>query len=295
MKHEPQTKKSLEIVQINPHEIRYFVRRSRTPGAYTRLKESIKQVGLRQPIHVRDISQWTATERRRAEGGGLYKYELICGQGRLQAFRELGLPKIPALIIDVPEDEIVGRFLAENVMRKRLSWYEKAQLIKQDVERGMDVDEIKDKYFLTTKHVYKYLRILGQASTKLLSDAEIEKLSMNEAEELTSLTSKEQEIIVEVLKEEQLGNEQIKPLVRKTKELRKTGEVSKVSLKGSLRDLDKGIKEVHTRLKSKRLHWSLGPFHLKRLLDTPEYRVVLDKEEINYTDFLQVTMKGEKR
>ena len=190
--------------------------RSGAGGAFFRLKESIEKVGLRQPIHVRDISKWPASDRRRPDGG-LYKYELICGQGRLQAFQQLGFPRIPAIVLNVAENEIVGRFLAENVMRRKLSWYEKAQLVKRDLEEGTDIDAIKDKYFVTSGQVYKYLRILRQASGKLLSRSEIEKLSMNQAEELTSIDANTQEIVVEVLKEENLDTSQIKSLVKKAK------------------------------------------------------------------------------
>jgi len=199
------------------------------------------------------------------------------------------------MVIDVPEQEIVGRFLAENVMRRSLTWYEKAQLVSQDVEKGFDIEEIKSKYFITTGHVYKYLRILRQASTKLLSDSEIEKLSMNEAEELTSLDAKEQEIVIEVLKEDQLGSHQLRSLVKKTKELRQNGKVSKQVLRSSLRDLDKSLKEMRTRLKLKRLHWSLGPHNLKKLLEVPEFKVALEEEEVDYSEFLQVTNKAEAR
>lgn len=291
MKHETHAMNTLNVKDVDLNDIKFFVRRSRAQGAYARLKESIREVGLRQPIHVRDISDWPASKRRRSDGG-LYKYELICGQGRLQAFRDLGLQKIPALVVDVPETEIVGRFLAENVMRKRLSWCEKAQLVKQDIERGLDVEQIKAKYFVTTGHVYKYLRILRQASPKLLSNAQLEKLSMNDAEDLITLGPKEQEIVVEVLKEENLGTDQIKSLVRKAKELRRKGEVSKGGLKASLRDLDDALKEVHNILKSKRLHWSLGPFHLRNLLQVPEFKNAMEREGVDYLEFLKTAAKG---
>src|SRR5438552_15341365 len=115
------------ITMVPVEEIKFFVRRSRAAAPYSRLKDSIKEMGLKIPIIVRDISSLPRVERRRQDGsGGTYRYELICGQGRLQAFRELQIDKIPAVIHDVAEAEIVGRFLAENVMRKKLSWVEKA-------------------------------------------------------------------------------------------------------------------------------------------------------------------------
>jgi ParB/RepB/Spo0J family partition protein len=289
MKHDTTERNGMAVQEIDVDAIKFFVRRARSTGAYSRLKDSIKQVGLKLPIQVKDISGWQRSERKRPDGG-YYQYELVCGQGRLQAFRELGLDQIPAIVIDVPEQEIVGRFLAENVMRKKLSWYEKAHLVKRDVDAGMGIDEIKDKYFVTTGQAYKYLRILRHASDRLLSESEIEQLSMNQAEELTSVDAKTQEIVVDVLKEEQLDKTQIRPLVHKAKQLRKTGILSKVALKASLRDLQRALLETRNLLRLKQHHWSLGPFQLKKLLEeSPELRNTLDKEGVDYTDFLKAT------
>jgi ParB family chromosome partitioning protein len=292
MKHNKKEHNGIHVTEVETDSIKFFVRRSRAPGAYSRLKESINELGLKQPIHVKDISTWPASDRRRP-GGGQYKYELICGQGRLQVFRELGWSRIPAMVIDVPENEIVGRFLAENVMRKKLSWYEKAHLVKRDVDGGMEIEAIKEKYFVTTGQVYKYLRILRHASGKLLSQSEIEKLSMNQAEELTSVDAETQEIVVDVLKEEQLDSNQIKSLVKKAKELRGKGKLSKATLKASLRDLQKALKEMHNRLKLKRLHWTLGPYNLRRVIDeSPELRNALDQEGVDYSEFVRTTSTG---
>jgi ParB family chromosome partitioning protein len=292
MKHDNNRNGEMHLIDVDVDSIKFFVRRSRSTGAYSRLKESIKELGLKQPIHVKDISQWVPSARSRP-GGGHYKYELICGQGRLQAFRELGWRRIPAMVIDVPENEIVGRFLAENVMRKKLSWYDKAQLVKRDVDAEMDIEAIKEKYFVTTGQVYKYLRILRQASGKLLSQSEIEKLSMNQAEDLTSVDAKTQEIVVEVLKEEQLDTSQIKSLVRRAKELGQSGAISKTGLKASLRNLQKSLKEIHNRLKTKRLHWTLGPYNLRRLLEEgPELKNALTKEGVDYSEFVRTISTG---
>jgi ParB family chromosome partitioning protein len=292
MKHDTTAYNGLSIREIDVDSIKFFVRRSRATGAYSRLKDSIREVGLKQPIHVKDITSWNRSDRKRPDGG-YYTHELICGQGRLQAFRDLGFEKIPALIINVPEHEIVGRFLAENVMRKNLSWYEKAQLVRRDVEAGMSIDDIKEKYFVTSGQVYKYLRILRQASDKLLSDSEIEQLSMNQAEQLTSVDAPTQEIVVDVMHEEDLDNSQIKPLVDKAKELSRVGNLTKATLKASLRELQTALREIHNTLKLKRLHWTLGPYKLKRLLEnSPELRNTLDSEGVDYSDFLRTASAG---
>jgi ParB family chromosome partitioning protein len=292
MKHDTTETNGLAVREIDVDAIKFFVRRSRATGAYSRLKDSIREVGLKQPIHVKDITSWNRSDRKRSDAG-YYNYELICGQGRLQAFRDLGFARIPALVIDVPEHEIVGRFLAENVMRKNLSWFEKAQLVKRDADAGMSIDDIKEKYFVTTGQVYKYLRVLRQASGKLLSESEIEQLSMNQAEHLTSADAETQEVVVDVMHEEGLDKSQIKPLVDKAKQLRKSGNLTKATLKASLLELRTALRETHSTLKLKRLHWTLGPYKLKRLLEnSPELRNTLDSEGVDYSDFLRVASTG---
>ncbi|MBA2436453.1 MAG: ParB N-terminal domain-containing protein [Chthoniobacterales bacterium] len=284
---------NMQVMDIGTDDIKFFVRRSRAPGAYSRLKESIKELGLKQPIHVKDISQWSPSDRRRSDGG-LFKYELICGQGRLQAFRELGWTRVPAIIVDVPEEEIVGRFLAENVMRKKLSWFEKANLVKRDVESGMDIESIRQKYFVTTGQAYKYLRILRHASDTLLGTAEIEKLSMNQAEELTSVDANAQEIVVEVMKEERLDPGQIKSLVKAAKGLQKKGVLSKSALTTSLHQIQAALKEVRGKLKVIRLHWTLGPYNLRRLLNENQRLTKgLDAQGVDYSDFMDTISEEE--
>lgn len=274
-----------QITMIPVDEIKFFVRRSRAALPYSRLKESIRDMGLKIPISVRDISSLPRVERRRQDGsGGTYKYELICGQGRLQAFRELGLREIPAVIHDVAEVEIVGRFLAENVMRKKLSWVEKAQLIKFDVDCGMTPEDIAKRYFITRHHVLKYLRILKGASVEVLEQAQNKELSINDAEVLTVLPPEEQNIVVEVMKDEGLSLYSLQPLVKMAKE--QTGKLTKTDLKGQIADLKRRRRETRDKLKLYRQLYSLGPANLKQLLMIPEVRSHLDDLDVDYDMFL---------
>lgn len=278
-----------EITMIPVEEIKFFVRRSRATGPYSRLKESIREMGLKIPISVRDISSWPRADRRRQDGGGgHYKYELICGQGRLQAFQQLGIDKIPAVVHDVAEVEIVGRFLAENVMRKKLSWVEKAQLIKYDVGEGLTPEEIAKKYFITRNHVLKYLRILKMASPEVIEQAKNNELSINDAEILTALGPEEQNIVVEVLKDEGLSLDSLPPLVHMAKEKAKSGKLSKSDLKEQVASKKRQRRESRDKLKLYRRIHGCGPANLKEMLEVPEVRSTLDDLGVDYSKFLAV-------
>lgn len=69
---------------------------------------NIKEIGLKKPI--------TVTPRKRADGSP--HYLLVCGEGRLKAFRELGEAEIPALVVDVNDEDAFIMSLVENIARR---------------------------------------------------------------------------------------------------------------------------------------------------------------------------------
>ena len=69
--------------------------RDRNAKVFEEIVENIQDIGLKKPITV-------------TEGEGLDsepKYLLVCGEGRLNAFRILGETHIPALIVDVSDED----------------------------------------------------------------------------------------------------------------------------------------------------------------------------------------------
>ncbi|MBI3837381.1 MAG: hypothetical protein HY288_05550 [Planctomycetia bacterium] len=255
-----------EIRQIPAEEIKFFVRRARPGAAYARLKKSIVEIGLKTPIGVRDISERPAKERRRPNGG-VYKYELVYGQGRLQAFRDLGIDRIPGVIVDVGEEEIVGRFLAENMMRRKLNWKDKARLVEYDTEvNGLSIDEVSERYCITPSHAKKYLRVLKGASERVLRMADENAFDMNTAEKLSTLPKDDQDLVVEVLDDQQLDKSAVMHLVDEASRLRKKGRVTKSDLARSISELNEQLRRGRERFKLRRLEYALGPQHLFRLV-----------------------------
>jgi ParB family chromosome partitioning protein len=68
------------ITVVNP--------RTRNKRTFKDITESIAQVGLKRPI----------TVTRRIEADGPF-YDLVCGQGRLEAYQALGQAEVPALVV----------------------------------------------------------------------------------------------------------------------------------------------------------------------------------------------------
>jgi len=78
---------------------------------------SIREKGILQPILVRPY------------GNG---YQLIAGERRLNAAQRAGLLKIPAVVRDVPDDQLLELALVENIQREPLNPIEEAQAYEPD-------------------------------------------------------------------------------------------------------------------------------------------------------------------
>lgn len=72
--------------------------RTRNKRVFKEIVDNIAQVGLKRPI----------TVTRRMEADGPF-YDLVCGQGRLEAYRALGQAEVPALVVSAdPEDCLIA-------------------------------------------------------------------------------------------------------------------------------------------------------------------------------------------
>lgn len=111
-----------DIQMIPISSIKVINPRCRDRKKFELIVESIKSVGLKKPIQ---ISRRTASES--SEPG----YDLVCGQGRMEAFAALGYEEIPAIIVDVPREDRLLRSLIENMARK----YPSPLALIEEIER----------------------------------------------------------------------------------------------------------------------------------------------------------------
>jgi len=102
--------KELPVEALEPN--RFQPRRAMDPAALGELKQSIAASGLLQPVVV-----------RRVESG----YELVAGERRWRAVRELGWKKIPAVVRDVDDQTLLTLALVENLQRASLSAIDEAE------------------------------------------------------------------------------------------------------------------------------------------------------------------------
>jgi ParB family chromosome partitioning protein len=104
---------ALPVAEIRPNP--YQPRKRFDPAALEDLKSSIREHGVLQPIVV----------RRGAVG-----YEVVAGERRLRACRDLGLERIPAVVRAVDDAGMQTLALVENVQREDLNPLEKARAVK---------------------------------------------------------------------------------------------------------------------------------------------------------------------
>ena len=132
--------------------------RDRNMKVFEEIVESIQLIGLKKPITVAE----------RAGDDGQPKYLLVCGEGRLNAFRILGETHIPALVVDVSDEDAFIMSLAENIARRGYRPLEILADIELLRERGYTADVIIQKTGLSPKYVRDIVFLLEQGEERLI-------------------------------------------------------------------------------------------------------------------------------
>jgi ParB family chromosome partitioning protein len=137
--------KEVPVKTISPNK--YQPREQFNPEKLKELTASIKEKGIVQPILVR------------VKGRG---YELIAGERRLRAARKLGLKKIPVVIKDVPDEEMLELSLIENIQREDLNPIEEARAYRRLIkEFGLTQSSLAKKVGKERPSIANTLRLLG--------------------------------------------------------------------------------------------------------------------------------------
>ena len=165
---------SLDEVAPNP----YQPRQTMNEDSLEELALSIKQHGLLQPIVVRKVEKG---------------YEIIAGERRYRAAKKAGLQKIPALVKEVSDEELLEYALIENLQREDLNPIEAAYAIRKLMESfGLTQEEVADKIGKKRSTVANLLRLLKlpEDIQEMVSDG---RLTMGHARALLSLDDPEEQ------------------------------------------------------------------------------------------------------
>jgi len=152
--------KSVKLIPVG--EINIINPRVRNQIIAEEIRQNIQSLGLKRPI--------TVTPRPEIKNGK--KYNLVCGQGRLEAFIEAGEEEIPALVIDASSEDAHIMSLIENIARRNNSSLELLQSIKYLKSLGYDENEIAAKTTLGREYIHGIIRLLETGEERLVNALE---------------------------------------------------------------------------------------------------------------------------
>lgn len=133
--------------------------RARNKRIFQELVTSIKNLGLKKPITVAE----------RPDSG---RYDLVCGQGRLEAFIALGQSQIPAVVVEASQEDCFVMSLVENLARRQHSPLELIRNIGDLRQRGYSVMEIARKTDFSDEYVSTICYLLDHGEERLLVGVE---------------------------------------------------------------------------------------------------------------------------
>ena len=191
----------IKIEQISPNP--FQPRMHFDQGALDELKASIFTNGLIQPITVRKI-----------DGG---KYQVVSGERRLRACKEIGLIDIPAYIIEVLSDDVMlSMAIIENIQRERLNPIEVGMAFKRLMEEcNLTQEQIAErvgKDRTTVANSIRLLKLPQEIQHALITD----EITMGHARALINLPSHSMQLdVLAKIKEANLSVRKVESLVKK--------------------------------------------------------------------------------
>lgn len=192
---------NLNLIEANPNQ----PRREFSEEALRELADSIREIGIVQPI----------TLRQTDEG----RYQIIAGERRFRASQLVGKETIPAYIITADDESTMEMALVENIQREDLNALEIALAYQKLIEQNnLSQEQLSKRVGKGRATIANFLRLLKLPAPVQMALKE-KRIDMGHARALLSLDDPKQQI--EVFKEIQKNNysvRQVEELVRRIKE-----------------------------------------------------------------------------
>jgi ParB family chromosome partitioning protein len=173
------------ITVINP--------RVRNKKIFKEIISNIAEIGLKKPI--------TVTRRDEADGA---RYDLVCGQGRLEAYQVLGQSEIPALVVDADPEDCMVMSLVENLARRQHRALDLLNDIQGLKRRGYSDTAISQKTGLHRTYVQGVNRLIEKSEHRLLRAVESGQIPVSIAVEIASASDEETQIVLQQAYEKKL-------------------------------------------------------------------------------------------
>jgi ParB family chromosome partitioning protein len=154
--------KAPDVQMIPIEQINVLNPRSRNKLVFQGIVSNISNIGLKKPITV-------ALRSQPIDGKA---YDLVCGEGRLNAYIALAQMEIPAIVIKATREECFLMSLVENVARRMHSPVELLREISTLKARGYNTTDIAKKIDLAKSYVAGICHLLENGEERLLAAAE---------------------------------------------------------------------------------------------------------------------------
>ncbi len=225
----------VESIQRGPYQPRTHFE----PDALQQLADSIRVQGILQPVVVRRV------------GDG---YELIAGERRWRAAQIAELQEIPAIVKDMPDENVAAVALIENIQRENLNPLEQANAIHRLIEEfGLTHQQAAEAIGRSRTAVTNLLRLL-ELSDKVKPLVQQGQLDMGHARAILTLAPERQFEIARQAAEKGLSVRETEALARKAqtaepaaKKPQKNKQPDIVNLERELSDQIGAQVEIHHR------------------------------------------------
>ena len=211
---------AINKIDQSPHQARTEL------GNIEELMASIKEKGILQPIIVREKNK---------------RYEIIAGERRWIAAKNVGLKDVPCIEMNVSDNEAMELALIENLQRKDLDVFEEAD----------GLNALADMYGYSHKQISEKIGKARSTITEIISISKIPKQIRNMCEEFSI---KSRGTVIEIAKQENEDNMYRLITEIKKRELKRedTRDLSKM-IKGKEKKIDKYVYKYEEKDKSFKL------------------------------------------
>jgi ParB family chromosome partitioning protein len=150
------------LCEVPIAEIRILNPRTRSKKRFQEIVGSVEAVGLKKPI--------TLSKRTKAEDGT--QYDLVCGQGRIEAFLALGQTTIPASVIEASREDQLVMSLVENIARRPTSNKDLLREVQNLKARGYGIQEIATKVGNSPDYISAIIHLINHDGASLVAAVE---------------------------------------------------------------------------------------------------------------------------
>lgn len=270
---------NLQMIPIDKIEI--LNPRERNSRIFDDIVGNIKNIGLKKPI--------TVTPRKDADGQE--KFLLICGEGRLKAFKSLGETTIPAMVVNVSDEDGFIMSLAENIARRQGRTLELLAGIEQLRDQGYDKKAIALKTGLGQDYIHGILQLLKNGEERLLIAVESGRIPLNAALAIAGAGSNDKDIQAALQEAYENGQLRGNHLIQARKVIEKRRSLGRTIARGAPRKMQDVtssslIRTYQHEVERQKLMVKKAEFAQQRLLFVAEAMRQLMANE-NFTNLLR--------